>query len=423
MAIRNQHVRFFLFFFVTFIVNNSYGMFPLNVFRPWDINLRPPRWHNKAWQVTGYVETGFDAHAYNSEGDKVNPLEIWNTNQDALAMFEGFPSNTAINDFLDDVLLNPDDDGVRGHLKFTGDFDLKASAGIAARYHMPHNFNLGLFLPFYSMQLKDVTFQDLTANASLEDSIVKTELTSQFLARVQQFDPNLDLTGWKKTGLGDLALLAEWWRDFPQGKEYLKNVNLEGRFGFTFPTGVKKDENKILSIPFGYDGSAGVVFGGGINLMWSECVRAGVDAQFLALFGNTRVRRIKVDPAQTDFLLFAQAEAHKEYGITQRFNLYAETYKWYGGLSIGAVYQYWKQGEDTLTLVTNQYSNEIANSAESLQEWTMHQFIFTAKYDFQDVLSDTALFKPHVFAFFKLPINGQRSLMASMLGLSITLNF
>ena len=240
---------------------------------------------------------------------------------------------------------------------------------------------------------------------------------------MQQFDSTLDLTGWKRAGVGDLALLAEWWKDFPQGKEYLRNVNVEGRFGFTFPTGLQKNENQILSVPFGNDGSAGTLIGGGVNLMWSECVRAGIDVQFLILFGNTRTRRIKVDTTQTDFLLLAQAKVHKEYGIVQRFNLYAETYKLWYGLSLGAVYQYWKEGDDKLTLATNQYSNEIANSAVSLEEWTMHQIIFTAKYDFQDVVADASWLRPHILAFYKLPINGSRALMASMVGVSVTLNF
>lgn len=420
MTLKNQYVRFFLFISIISTAYTAHGMFPLNVFRPWDINLRPPRWHDRNLQITGYAETGFDAHAYNSHGKKVNTLEIWNENQDALAMFEGFPDNTAITDFLDNVLGNPLDDGVRGHLVFNGDFKMNASAGIALRYHVPHSFNVGLFLPFYDMQLNKITFTDLTPES---DTVIRTELTDQFLARVQQFDATLDLSGWKRAGVGDLALLAEWWKDFPQGKQYLRNVNVEGRFGFTFPTGLKKNENQILSIPFGNDGSAGTLIGGGVNVMWSECVRAGIDAQFLILFGNTRTRRIKVDTTQTDFLLLAQAKVHKEYGIVQRFNLYAETYKLWYGLSLGAVYQYWKEGDDKLTLATNQYSNEIANSAASLEEWTMHQIIFTAKYDFQDVVADTSWLRPHIFAFYKLPINGSRALMASMVGVSLTLNF
>ena len=55
----------------------------------------------------------------------------------------------------------------------------------------------------------------------------------------------LDISSWSKTGIGDLSLMVEWLRDFPQPKPLLKNVRLNLRGGISIPTGVKKDEDKF----------------------------------------------------------------------------------------------------------------------------------------------------------------------------------
>ncbi|MEX0940277.1 MAG: hypothetical protein WDZ41_02875 [Candidatus Babeliales bacterium] len=421
-----MHVKNRIYILLVFIFlcasKESFTIFGINLFRPYDINLRPPIWCGENFQWTDWVEIGYKARGYNPEGNEVNVMQLWTPTQDALAMLKGFNSSSPITQFLINDLGNPPDNGVRGNFRVTGDFKAKGF-GIGARYHLPHNLTVGLHLPFYQMRLKNVNFVDLTYNNNAADMIVREELTSQLKERIREFDPNLNIMGWEKIGPGDLFFLAEWYRNFPQGKPILKNVSLNARVGFSFPTGIKKDEDDILTVPFGFDGSAGLLFAGGINLNWFNVFRGGIDIEFLTLFGNTRDRRIKVQQDQTEFLLLAKVPTYKDFGFTQRFNLYLEAYRVFHGLSARATYQFWKHSEDTLSVCTNEFSNEIANTAESLQEWTIHHVIFQLSYDFQCDISEKSAIKPQLSLFYKLPFNGERALLLNTYGATFTLNF
>lgn len=397
-------------------------MFPINIFRAFDINLRPPIWHDTKLQVTGWFENSLHVQGFNGLGHKVNPLQIWTEKQDALAMLKGFPATNPISIFLDDVLGDPTDDGIRGNFIPTGKSRVRGG-GISLRYHAKHNFTLVAHLPFYAIDIHDVLYKDLTQDTTVVDRLVKQELTSVLAERIGQFDPNLDIYGWKKIGFGDLIIGVDWLRNFVQAKPLLKEVALNARCNISIPTGIKKDEDVNLSFPFGFDGSVGLIFGGGIDLSWLDHIKGGIDVEFIYLFGNTRLRRIKTDPAQTDFFLLAKVEAHKDFGFTQRFNLYAQAYKIWRGLSLTATYQYWKHGDDNLALLTNQYSDAIANTAESLQEWILHNAIFSISYDCQDDIADVRFLKPQVSAFYKVGFNGSRALLINSIGGTVSFSF
>jgi hypothetical protein len=421
MKIRKKIFRVFLIF-CSLNTNLIYSFFPINLFRPWDINLRPPQWCNTNLQWINWVEIGLKAQGYNANGNTVNIMKIWTPTQDSLAMLKGFPSSSPMSQFLDNDLMSAEDNGVRGHFDVTGDFKAKGF-GFNVRYFLPHNFNLGIYLPLYEMSLKRVQFRDLTYNNDAQDMKVRQLLTGRLQEVVALFDPTLNLNGWSKLGFGDLTLLGEWYRDFPQGKPILKNVSLAVRGGLTLPTGVKNNEDDILFVPFGNDGSVGLLFGGGINLTWFDVFRGGIDVEFLHQFGNTRNRRIKVQQDQTEFLLLAKVPAHLDPGFIQRFNLYLEAYHAWRGLSARATYQFWKESDSKLSLCTNAFSNDIANTAQSLQEWTMHQAIFQVSYDFQCDVPDWSYFKPQLSLFYKFPFNGQRAILLNTVGVIFSLNF
>jgi hypothetical protein len=399
------------------------GFFPINFFKPWDINLRPPEWCGAPLQLTGYYEGGLKANGFNADNQSVNVMQIFNSTQDSLAMLKGFPANSPESIFFNTILMDPQDDGVRGHFTVTGNFNLLANAVLCGRYHFAHNIMLGVFLPVLSMRLHDVKFTDLTQDITAEDDIVKENLTDNFLQNIKQFDPALNLTGWSKTGLGDMAVMGEWLQYFPQEKEYLKNVGLNIRAGATIPTGFKTDVNEILFVPLGFDGAWGLFFGAGIIINWFNYIRAGVDFEFLNLFGANSVRRIKTQADQTDFLFLAKTRVHTEYGFTQRYNLFGELYQIYRGLSASVIYQFWKHSEDKLGLFSNDFSTQIANTAQNLQDWTIHQFIFKVDYDFQSDIDDDAFIKPQLQFFYKLPFNGSRALVVHTIGAGITFNF
>lgn len=420
--IRNKSSVFLLFLFFLICSNNTLAYFAINLFRGYDINLLPPEWCGSHGQATGWGEFAYKTRAFNPLGHEVNVMQLWTEKQDALAMLRGFPSDSPITQFLQNVIDNPQDDGQRGNFLVKGSLDARAY-GMFIRGYLPHNFIVGLYLPWYDMRLHNIKFQDCTQDLTQEDMIVKEELTDQLFARVNEFDPTLNLHGWHRVGFGDLIFMSEWARNFKQQKPTLKNVLLTARAGLNMPTGVKKNEDDILSIPFGFDGSWALIFGGGIILDWYDRIYGWIDVEFDYIFGNTRLRRIKVQQQQTDFLLLAKVMTHKDFGFTQRYNLMLTVDPIIKGLSADVIYQFFKHNEDKLSVCTNQFSDQIANTAESLQEWTMHQMIFKLNYDFKHIVPEKSWLKPYVSLFAKWPFNGERALMCNTLGFIVTLNF
>ena len=232
----------------------------------------------------------------------------------------------------------------------------------------------------------------------------------------------LDLNGWKRTGPGDLNLLLEFMFDFPQkNRQFLKNVDVGGRVGFTFPTGLKQDVDKLMAFPFGYNGAVGIVYGGGLSVTLGDYFKAGFDVQLLHLFGNTRERRIKTSIDQTDLLLLAKTPAYTDYGLTQRFNLFVQAYN-IAGVSFLVGYQFLKKGEDHLALNSCDYSSTIANTAISLDEWIVHSAEFNLSYDFSACQTDPWIV-PQASLFARLPFGGKRSIAFTTVGFMLSVDF
>jgi hypothetical protein len=237
------------------------------------------------------------------------------------------------------------------------------------------------------------------------------------------FDPTLSLTGWERSGIGDLAVIGRYLQCFPQDKPYLKNVGIMLRAGLTIPTGKTVNVDEPLSVPFGFDGSWGVIGNMGIWCNWFDCIRGGINFQFLHLFGNTRTRRFMTQLNQTEMLFLAKGPAYLDFGFTQEYNLFAQAYHIVRGFSIGLIYEFTKHSRDTITLCTDQFSSIVANRAQSLQEWTFHEIIMSCWYDFFcDVPEDSSI-KPQLQFFWKLPITGKRVILVDTVGLGLTLNF
>lgn len=422
--------------------SSSFALFRINVFRPYDINLRTHRIEGEPFQITGWGEVGTRTKAYNRNGNKVNPLQLFQFTHNAVAMLGGItPINQEqkvllqrvgmLSQFDPTSTITANTQPLRGHMRFTGDFDYKGGFGLNARYVFPHNISFAFFLPFYSMKLKNVQVVDLTTqeNYDPQDTRVRQLITDNFADVVHLFDDQLNLNGWKKTGLGDITCMVEWWRDFPQGKPLLKNVSLNGRAGLSFPSGVKTDVNDLFSVPFGCDGSTALIFGAGIDLDWFNCLpfinqlRGGLDVQFWQIFGNTRERRIKTSPTQTDLFYLVKERAYIDPGFAQQYNLYLEAHHVLRGLSLSATYQFVKQGRSHLTLFNNNNSELIANTAKSLKAWKVFQLLFSASYDTEyDVCKETII-KPQFKLIYKVPVAGKRVIACDTITAVMSFNF
>lgn len=429
MTRRNRVVVIFTLSFIA-LSNSLNAMNIVNTLIPYDTLIRPTFTDKYRWQLAGYAETGYkNAQGYNDDGEHVNPLRIWNCQQNALAMLEGFEQDTPAAQ-LRSALLDGNN-GIRGHFLVDGDLKLNYNLSFAARLFFAQDWSVGLYLPAYRIQLKNVVFKDLTPNLDNDDKLVRQLLTDNLAQNVQELG-DLCIGDWTRQGPGDLALIVDWFRDFYQNKPFLKCVRVNWRWGIVFPTGVRENQDLIFAVPFGYDGAFAMPFGLGLDLNLGSYFKTGLDVQLTQIFGNKRTWRIKTQEDQTELLLLQKAHAYKDYGLVQRFNLYVELYNFLRGLSFVAGYQFLKEGDAEITLTSQEFSSTIANTSRQLEEFTMHHAIFKATYDFgyknitipalteEPAISRT---RPELSLYARVPFNGKNVALIPTVGVVFSVDF
>lgn len=401
----------------------------MDITKPYDPFFKPVPREDSVWIFSVLAEKGFgNAKSFNTHEKVCSPLRIWQDQQDAIAMLQGFSENSPqgqLLDVLQGVDVSPIDNGTRGHFCVDGNLKLNYSLGFSLWRCLPYDFSIAAYLPFYSMQLRDVCWRDLT-NPELPtdaDVRVKNYLTNNFFANVCALGNGLFIGDWKRSGFGDLTFLLEWIRDFPQQKPILKNVRLNARLGPSLPTGLPVDENKLFARSFGNDGAMGLIYGGSLTLTYGTCFQAGFDVQLQSNFGNTRVRRIKTNVNQTELLLLEKTCVFKDWGLTQQINLFAQALNFFKGWSFFLDYQFFKHGTDHLSVVGNDFSSEIANTARSLEDWTAHTAIIKFTYDFEGFCGKDAWVIPSLSIYGKLPFEGKRSALFTTAGIILAFDF
>lgn len=392
----------------------------VNSMWPYDTSIRPTFNNERRWQLAFYGEGGYhNAKGFNDDGENVNPLQIWNKQQNALAMLEGFPKESPISQ-LRAELLNCDN-GIRGRFNVCGEFKMPYNLAFASRFFFADDWSLGLYLPAFQMTLQDVHFQDLTPNVDNLDKLVHRLLTDNLAENVQELGC-LYLGDWTRSGVGDLVLLLDWFRDFYQNKPFLKCVRVNWRLGLGFPTGLRENENLLFAVPFGWDGAVSMPFGLGIDLTLGSHFKGGIDVQLTQIFGHTRQHRIKTNPQQTELLLLQKTCAFIDSGLVQRFNLYVEMFNFLQGLSFSVYYQYLKRGENEIALKTQEFSTNIANTSPRLDSYTMHHMIPRFTYDFGVHMPEGHV-RPELNVYARIPFNGRNVALVPMVGAILSVDF
>lgn len=397
-----------------------HALLPMNLIRPFDPNFFPTRVKGKKVQLLGVVSGGFDTHGQATNSYRTNVLQTLSPEQDSLAMLKGFAPFSQQAQLGQQINID-DDSGFRGLFKTTGNLHIPFMGSLTAFLYPYKGVWFGAYLPVISMKINNVEWVDQTQNLTLDDALTHQLLTDNLAANVAQLGDGLSIGDWSKTGVGDMALYVGWRQGFLQEKQWLKEVTVNIRLGLICPTGVKKNEDIAVSLPFGTDGSFALPFAVGLDLRFRKFFWAGFDATFMQIFSHTRMRRIQTDAGQTDLLLLQKAEARRDYGFTQMYNLYFEPIL-YKGFSIRAAYENIKHAQDKLYVVSNLYASNVANGAAALQEWTTHDFFIQAKLD-TGVGRENTRFKPQMMLFAKIPFNGKRSLQVSLVGFELTCSF
>lgn len=392
----------------------------MNLLSPYDTLIRSRYDVGYRANATWIQEFGFSPIVFGNNGTVASPLQLWQCDVNGLAMLKGFPTNSPITQLYN--TLNANDNGTRGHIVLNGRLENAYMSGFTSRIFFHRDWFFEADLPIYHMRLTDITLCDNTASVTAADLRVKNLFTNQF-AEVVNTLGCLNINQWNRTGCGDLTLLMNWFRDFPQHKIILRNARVNGRLGLSIPTGRKVDEDALFAFAYGNDGAVGLPFGLGLDLNLIGHVKVGLDVQLIQSFGNVRERRIKTNKDQSDLILLQKTLAYKDFGMIQRLNLYVAADQLAHCLSLSLGYQYWKHGEDRLILCSNAYSNAIANTAESLRDRTYHLLIVNAQYDGATHFCPRYGIRPYISAFSRIPFNGKRMLLNHTIGMVVAIDF
>jgi hypothetical protein len=394
-----------------------------NLFNPYDILVQPPHWPDADFQSMVGFEHAYTTHAAQADDEQKhnawrrlgNPLQLWQDAQNATAAFNGIQPSEPIEDAL--TLFKREGRQKTSQLLIPcAHLDIQANLMLSLQYYFDCGVLLAAYIPYYVMRLNNVHWQSKTV-------ATRRAIPCKDLLPMLEDAGSIDLYhGWNRSGFGDLSIFAWWFKDYLQAKKKLGNVRVGLRGGVAFPTGKPEALNELLALPFGNDGSAGIIFGGNLQLWMRNYIIWGLDVELSKFFGTIRTRRIKTYPGQTDLLFLEKVPAYKELGLRQHYTLYLEAPRFLAGLSGRIAYQYTKQQEDHLSLCSTRFDPRIANCAESLDEWTIHSLIFQISYDFFYPCYNSSL-KPFISAFYKLGLNGKRSLLSDTYGFTLSVSF
>ena len=415
---------------INLLVINSFilAVTPTNFYSPYDINWRLTDCKDKSFLLAFNIEAGDSTKSRDMAEHKRDLLKMYNTTESSLAMLMGDQKDSDIYNLANLLIpaYNPStDDGVRGHFDLGGRFSQEI-INVQARYKLPietipGNFDFYFHVPFTHMKLSNVSWTDLTKEVLSSDLDVHKHLTDDIFNNVKNLGDGLDLTGFEYFTLSDVVTQLWWYMDYKQTKEHLKNVRINCRIGLTIPTGHEQSENKILDMPTGNDGSWGIPMAAGIDLTFIRDFRAGLEFEMLFSLDNTKIRRLKTDSNQTDFLLLHKGEATRSPGMVWKFNLYMQK-RFAKYFTAKLAYNFFRHDSDDLTAESNNFDYSIINTAERYQEWSYQNVIFQLNCDLFKQESKYKV-KPQISLFAKLPIAGKRVIDIYTFGGQIGFNF
>jgi hypothetical protein len=399
---------------------------PMNLFTPYDRLMTPPISPCVCWQVYGGYEGVLSQRSFQADEDefgnfhcfrkRADVLQLYQDEQDLLAALKGSDFTTALAQLAQKFNID-DDNGLEGLFIPSGTFDVN-NFMLSARRFLNYGFSVSAHLQILSMKLKEVSWRPSPQNSLTG---FDGNVTDDFVAAVEAAG-DINLYNWERKGVGDIAALVWWEQDFPQARPLLKNVNLGLRTGLLFPTGKQLDEDVMLGVPFGGGAGVGILGAGTLEMSFCSWYLFGIDAELTYLFGKTRSRRIKTDPAQTDLTFLTKACVYTEPGVLQHFTLYGRFDHFVGGVSAQVAYQYTKQQDTDIFFGTSKYDVAIARRAESLESWTNHSVVFSFDFDFCNSRNEPG-YNPYLSVFYKHGFNGSRAVLFDTMGCLLAVDF
>ena len=249
------------------------------------------------------------------------------------------------------------------------------------------NFAHGLFLFFYlpvrKLKINAISSTDL----SPDDEIFPNKQTPEWQSVFQDLNPLLANYGINtcpttSTGAGDLTSWLGWTHNY-QDTTTIDFVDVTVMGGLLAPTGKKRDENKLFSLPTGYNGHWAFPLCTMLSVGCYEWVTIGGYLNTLFFLNRDQTMRLKTDSTQRGIIKLAHGNVSVHKGPLINTGIYFKADHFGHGFSLTTAYSFALQKKESLNAKDPALFNcPTINSDSRLAGWNMHTFNFSLEYDF-----------------------------------------
>lgn len=267
-------------------------------------------------------------------------------------------------------------------LSIDGSFDIIES-NLSFAQNLSRGLLLFFHLPVRRLKISDIKITDLSPN----DQIFPNRNTPEWQQVLQVFNPLLTHYGINRcpttsTGVGDLTSMVGWTHNY-QETTTIDYIDYTVMTGFLAPTGKQRDENKLFSLPTGYNGHWGFPLCAMVSVGWYEWVTVGGYLNSLFFVNKDRTMRLKTDPAQNGIIKLACGDVSVHKGPLVNTGIYFKADHVGHGFSVTSAYSFASQTKDQLTPKSpGFFDRAIINTDSTIAKWNMHTFNFALEYDF-----------------------------------------
>lgn len=320
--------------------------------------------------------------------------------------------NNPYNRILNDLMLLPTREGF-ATLSIEGKFNI-LEANVSLTQNLARGFLLFLHMPVRKLEIKNVCFTDL----SPDDTIFPNKNTIEWQRFLQLFNPTLNNFGINtqattSTGAGDLSAWLGWTNNY-QETDTIDFIDTTLMAGFLAPTGKEKNQNKLFSLPTGYNGHWGFPLCAAFSLGFYEWVTLGAYVNVLFFLDKDQTMRVKTDPAQDGIIKLACADLSVHKGTLVNTGFYIKADHFAHGLSFTTAYSFAQQHHDHIKPKNCvDFDATILNSDSTLAGWNMHTINFVAEYDFTKEDSKVG---NRIGLFYNLQVAGKRTWNTNIVG-------
>jgi len=296
------------------------------------------------------------------------------------------------------------------------------------------NFKNGFFanvhVPIRRLEIKNIKYEDVSCATDETCSLLPCPQTENANTYWQAFlnmfnrilaDHKLSIANTAQQGIGDTSIALGYTINY-EDTDFLDFVDGTIRLGILIPTGKKKNENCVFSLPTGYNGHTGVFFAFDTAIGIYDWATLGMHIDAICFNKRCRAMRIKTACEQRGFIKLAKDTVHIKKGTIYNAGIHFKADHFVGGFSLIVGYSYSTKHNDELSCFKNSCIDcTIANTDCALQQWHMHTMHFVGEYD---ITKEDWKFCPRLNAFYNLVVGGKRIFKTGIggggIGLDIT---